>query len=187
MGHCRTKQVRAGLKPPGAAHPPRGVNVAGISVPENEGGRFGAFVATARQRTTDFVRDRRRKRAAKGRKRGVSRALLALLAILFALFFWALSSIFSAPTPGSKLSLDELSTLAHNGRIATATFLDVDNRITGTYVAGSGITGADRNLSPTSPVNVPSAAGEFYADVPSSASLTSALQAELVNGQAMVT
>jgi cell division protease FtsH len=160
--------------------------VAGISVPENEGGGFGAIAAGLRKRATEILRDRSRKRAARGRKRGVSRALLTLLAILLALFFWALSSIFNAPSPGRKLSLDELATLAHNGRIATATFLDVDNRITGTYVAGTGITGADSRLPGTSPVNVPSAAGEFYADVPSSASLTSALQAELVNGQAVV-
>ena len=160
--------------------------MAGVSVPENEGGGFAAFVLTVRQRTTDFLRDRGRKRAAKGRKRGVSRALLALLAILFVLFFWALSTIFSAATPGRKLSLDELTTLSQNGRIATATFLDVDNRITGTYVPGTGVTGGNDRVSPTSPVNDPSAGGEFYADVPSSASLTSALQAQLVNGQANV-
>jgi len=160
--------------------------VTGISMPENAGGRFGAFVVTARQRTAEFVRDRGRKRAARGRKRGVSRLLLALLAILFALFFWALSSIFTAPTPGQRLSMDELTSLAQNGRIATATFLDVDNRITGSYVAGTGITGADPRLPESSPVNQPGSAGQFYADIPSSSSLTADLNRALVAGQATV-
>ena len=161
--------------------------MAGTPLPDDEGNRLVAFVATARQRAATYVRDRGRKKAAKGRKRGVNRALLALLVILFGLFFWSLSSIFNSPTPGTRLSLDELSALAHNHRIAVADFRDVDNRIVGTYVAGDGVTGADPRAPLSSPLNQPSAAGEFYADYPSSASLTLDLERSLVAAQAKVT
>jgi len=161
--------------------------VAGTPLPDDEGNRLVAFVATARQRAATYVRDRGRKKAAKGRKRGVNRALLALLVILFGLFFWSLSSIFNSPTPGTRLSLDELSALAHNHRIAIADFRDVDNRIVGTYVAGDGVTGADPRAPLSSPLNQPSAAGDFYADYPSSASLTLDLERSLVAAQAKVT
>ena len=161
--------------------------MAGTPLPDDEGNRLVAFVATARQRAATYVRDRGRKKAAKGRKRGVNRALLALLVILFGLFFWSLSSIFNSPTPGTRLSLDELSALAHNHRIAIADFRDVDNRIVGTYVAGDGVTGADPRAPLSSPLNQPSAAGDFYADYPSSASLTLDLERSLVAAQAKVT
>jgi cell division protease FtsH len=131
-------------------------------------------------------RDRQRKKAARGRKKGVSRALLALLVVLLGLFFWALNSIFAAPTPGHRISLDELSALAGNQRVATATFRDVDNRIVGTFVAGSGVTGADPRLPATSPVNEPQAEGAYYADYPSSAPLTADLYRALSAGQATV-
>jgi len=121
-------------------------------MPEDGNGGFSALLATARQRTGQFLRDRSRKRAAKGRKRGVSRALLALLVVLLGLFFWALTSIFNAPAPGAKLSIDELTAMAANHRINTATFLDVDNRIVGTYSAGDGQVGANPLAPAGSPV-----------------------------------
>ena len=160
--------------------------MAGTPLPDDEGNRLVALIATARQRAATYVRDRGRKKAARGRKRGVSRVLLALLVVLFGLFFWSLSTIFQSPTPGTKLSLDELAALAGNHRIATADFRDVDNRIVGTYVAGTGVTGADPRAPLSSPVNQPSAAGQFYADYPSSASLTLDLERTLVNAQATV-
>jgi cell division protease FtsH len=152
-----------------------------------EGGNgFAALLAAARQRTSQFLRDRSRKRAAKGRKRGVSRALLGLLVVLLGLFFWSLSSIFNAPTGGTKFSIDELATMAANHRIATATFLDVDNRIVGTYGPGEEAPGLDTHVPATSPINNPLATGRFYADYPSSASLTSDLNRTLVNAKALV-
>jgi cell division protease FtsH len=153
---------------------------------DRDGGGIAGFVTTTQQRARDAWRDRKRKRAAKGRKRRFSGALLALLVILLGLFFWALQSIFSAPTPGQRLGLDEVATLAGNARISAATFRDEDNRIVGTYVAGTGQTNADPSLPATSPVNDPVATGQFYADYPSSAPLTADLYRALVGGGATV-
>jgi cell division protease FtsH len=160
--------------------------VAGTSLADD---RANPAVDAARrvgQAVTQTWRDRQRKRAARGRKRGFSRALLVLLAVLLGLFFWSLEGIFSAPAPGRQLSLDELAGLASHNRVASATFRDVDNRIVGSYVAGSGRTGEDPRLPATSPVNQPSATGEFYADYPSSAPLTSDLYRTLSAGDATV-
>ncbi len=161
--------------------------MAGTPMSDDEGNRLVALLGTARQRSAQYLRDRSRKRAAKGRKRGFNRGLVALLVVLLGLFFWSLSSIFSSPSPGTRLSLDELSALASNHRIAAADFRDVDNRIVGTYVAGDGTTGLYPQAPLSSPINQPSAAGAFYADYPSSASLTLDLERSLVNAQAKVT
>jgi cell division protease FtsH len=80
------------------------------------------------------LRERKRRAAAKGRKRGFNRALLALFVVLLGAFFWLISDVFSAPAPGEKLTLDRLNTLAANHQIATATFLNEDNRIVGRFV-----------------------------------------------------
>ena len=61
--------------------------MAGTPLPDDEGNRLVALVSSTRQRSAQFLRDRNRKRAAKGRKRRVSRALLALLVVLLGLFF----------------------------------------------------------------------------------------------------
>jgi cell division protease FtsH len=132
-------------------------------------------------------RDRQRKRAARGRKRGFSRALLLLLAILLGLFFWALHGIFTAGQVGRQISLDELTALAANNRVATATLRDVDNRVVGTYVAGTGVTDAKPNFPSTSPINEPLATGQFFADYPQSAPLTADLFRALTSGGAKVT
>jgi cell division protease FtsH len=160
--------------------------VAGTPMPEDGSRGAAALVQQARQRVSQAWRDRQRKKAARGRKRGFSRALVALLLVLLGLFFWALNSLFSAPALGHRLSLDELSALASNNRIATATFRDVDNRIVGTYVAGNGVTGADVRLPATSPVNEPLSQGTYYVDYPSSASLTSDIERSLIAGNAVV-
>jgi cell division protease FtsH len=112
-----------------------------------------------------FVRERRRRAAAKGRKRGFNRALVALFVVLLGVFFWLLSNIFNAPTPGQKVTLDQLTALAANHQVSTATFLDEDNRIVGTYVDQDGGNEA-----------------RFYVDYSQNASVTSdiykALQAD---------
>ncbi|MDQ1695126.1 MAG: cell division protease FtsH [Frankiaceae bacterium] len=160
--------------------------MAGTPMPEDSGNRGLTIVRQVPQRLSQVWRDRQRKRAARGRKRGVSRALIGLLVILLGLFFLALNSIFSAPAPGQRLGLDELSTLASNNRVVSATFRDVDNRIVGTFVAGTGVTNADPRLPASSPVNQPATAGQFYADYPQSAPLTADLYRGLNAGGAAV-
>jgi cell division protease FtsH len=156
--------------------------VAGTTLPEAGDRSVAAVAGQLRQRVGQAWRDRQRKRAARGRKRGISRALLALLVILLGLFFWALNVLFSAPAPGARLSLDQLAALAGNNRIAVATFRDVDNRIVGHYVAGAGVYGEEPRLPDTAPINDPSSEGDFYADYPSSAPLTADLSRTLVAG-----
>src|SRR3954466_1069369 len=153
---------------------------------DGDGNRLVEAARQLPQRVVQAHRDRQRKRAARGRKRGFNRALLALLVVLLGLFFWSISSIFSAPAPGRQLSLDEMSSLVANHRVATATFRDVDNRIVGDFVAGDGVTNADPRLPASSPVNNPNASGQYYADYPSSAPLTSELYRALAAGQATV-
>ena len=160
--------------------------MAGTTMSDTGESRFAGVIGQARTHVAQYWRDRQRKRAARGRKRGFSRVLVALLLILLGLFFWAINSLFAAPTPGAKITLDELSALAGKNRIAAASFRDVDNRIVGTYVAGEGATGADPRLPATSPINNPSSSGEFYTDYPSSAPLTAELYRTLNAGQATV-
>jgi cell division protease FtsH len=161
--------------------------VAGTTMSDaDERSSFVDVIGQARTRVAQFWRDRQRKRAARGRKRGFNRALVALLVILLGLFFWAINSLFSAPAPGTKISLDELAALASKSRITTATFRDVDNRIVGRFVAADGASGTDPRLPATSPINNPASAGEFYTDYPSSAPLTAELYRTLNAGQAVV-
>src|SRR3954470_6420145 len=87
-----------------------------------------------------WFRERRRRAAAKGRKRGFNRALVALFVVLLGVFFWLIGQVFNAQTPGEKLTLDRLSALTANRQITSATFLDEDNRIVGTYVNPDGAT-----------------------------------------------
>src|SRR3954452_8877988 len=87
-----------------------------------------------------WFRERKRRAAAKGRKRGFNRALVALFVVLLGVFFWLIGQVFSAPASGQKLTLDELSALAANHQISTATFLDEDNRIVGRFVDPDGAT-----------------------------------------------
>src|SRR3954463_1708369 len=110
----------------------RGVTVPGTTETEPTDNRVLAFARQARDGAVQRWRDRQRKRAARGRKRGFSRALLLLLAILLGLFFWTLHGIFTASqSNGRQISLDELTALAANHRVATATLRDVDNRVVG--------------------------------------------------------
>ncbi|HET7530962.1 MAG TPA: ATP-dependent zinc metalloprotease FtsH [Mycobacteriales bacterium] len=160
--------------------------MAGTTLPEAGDRSVVALAGQARQRISQAWRDRQRKRAARGRKRGFSRALLALLVVLLGLFFWALNVLFAAPTPGTRLSLDQLAALADNNRVTVATFRDVDNRIVGHFSAGSGVYGEEPRLPASAPINDPGAEGDFYADYPSSAPLTAELSRTLVAGGATV-
>jgi cell division protease FtsH len=97
-----------------------------------------AVLTGGRDAVAAWFRERKRRSAAKGRKRGFNRALVALFLVLLAVFFWLISEVFSAPAPGQKLTLDQLNALAANHQIATATWLDEDNRIVGRYVDANG-------------------------------------------------
>jgi cell division protease FtsH len=135
------------------------------AVPEPSRRSVGSVLSQARQRASEWLRDRKRRSAAKGRRRAVNRALLALFVVLLGAFFWLLHVIFSAPTTGEKLTLDQLNTLAASRLVATATFLDEDNRIVG------------RVLDPGSTTS-----HRYYVDYSQNASVTSdiyrALQAD---------
>jgi cell division protease FtsH len=110
-------------------------------VPEEAVRRTPAQVLTAVGHAIAIrFRERKRRAAAKGRKKGFNRALVALFLLLLAVFFWLISQVFNAPTPGEKITLDRLSALAANHQISTATLLDVDNRIVGRYVDPDGAT-----------------------------------------------
>ena len=104
-----------------------------------------------------WFRERKRRAAAKGRKRGFNRALVALFVVLLAMFFYLLNSIFSASTPGSQLTINRLLSYSSQHEIYSAVFHDQDNRITGTmdadaigtptfYTDFSGNSGAEAEL-----------------------------------------
>src|SRR5919202_3096255 len=73
-------------------------------------------------------------RKAAGRKRGL---LLAILALPVLIGFYATLLWWSNPhTGGKELRLDQYITLLRQGRVSSATILESDNRITGTYDRG---------------------------------------------------
>jgi cell division protease FtsH len=82
----------------------------------------------------------RRKRKRSSKRKGGSRrtviVILLLLAILLGTFAWAVKYL-TPRTTGTQISLDQLTSLGKEKRIATATFLDEDNRLVGSYVAES--------------------------------------------------
>jgi len=110
-----------------------------ITLPDDSSRRGPVqLIRSAASGLAAWARERKRRSAAKGRRRGFNRGLLALFMVLLGLFFYLLSSIFSAQAPGQRLSLDQLASLAANHQVGTATFLDEDNRIVGQLVNGSG-------------------------------------------------
>jgi len=115
-----------------------------------------------------WFRERKRRSAAKGRKRGFNRALVALFVVLLALFFYLLNSIFSAPAPGSQLSINRLLSYSSQHEIYSAVFHDQDNRITGTM--------------DTEAIGTPT----FYADYSGNAGAESELIKQLVSDGATV-
>jgi len=73
-------------------------------------------------------------RKAKARKKGL---LFAILAMPVLIGFYATLLWWSSPrTGGRELRLDQYITLLRQGRISSATILESDNRITGTYDRG---------------------------------------------------
>jgi cell division protease FtsH len=133
------------------------------------------------------VRGWRRRRKAAGKRSKASLGLLALLLVLFGTFGWALSSVFDAPHAGTRVNLDELTALAKQGRVATATFLDADDRIIGRFMTGDVDTSTvTQGLRANGPAVDGSSAGRFYADIPSSGPLTAELNRTLQAGQASV-
>jgi cell division protease FtsH len=133
------------------------------------------------------VRGWRRRRSAQGKRSKAALGLLALLVVELGAFAWALSTVFASPAPGNKLSLDELTALARQGRVASAKLLDADNRLTGRYTTGE-VTAATvtLRLPGSSPATSGSAAGSYYVDIPSSGPLTADIYRTLTAAQATV-
>ena len=79
----------------------------------------------------------RRRRARQARRRTGARRLTIALAVVVLLllgaFGWALSYL-SPKSDGRQLSLDEIDALAAERRVATASFLDEDNRLEGVFL-----------------------------------------------------
>ncbi len=82
-----------------------------------------------------MMKRRKRERAAKrkGGNRRLAVSLTSALGVLLLLFGWSLVYLFERGVDGRELSLDEMQALSEQGRITKATFLDLDNRIVGTF------------------------------------------------------
>ncbi|HYP24861.1 MAG TPA: ATP-dependent zinc metalloprotease FtsH [Actinomycetota bacterium] len=121
----------------------------------------GSLAPRARRALSSWLLRRRRARA--GRKKTGSRRLLvvltASLVALLGLFAAALAYL-RPPAHGHELTLDELSSLASEGRLEEARFLDADATITGRYSGGAG---------------EPGGSGEFFLAYPSSDAVTAFL------------
>jgi cell division protease FtsH len=124
------------------------------------------------------VRRFRKRRAAAGKRSKAMLGLLAVLAIELGAFTWAVTTVFSAPSPGKRLSLDELTALAKQGRVITAQLLDADDRVTGFFSTGP-VGEPSSRLAPTSPAADGTQYGHYYVDIPSSAPLTADLSRAL--------
>ena len=96
------------------------------------------IAGAVRRAVMTWFRDRKRRNAARGRKRGFNRALVALFVVLLGIFFFLLHDVFSAPAPGEKVTLDKLAALAASHQVSSARFLNEDNRIVGTFVDQNG-------------------------------------------------
>src|SRR5881398_3473333 len=101
---------------------PQGALVAITSVPDDGARRTPKQIVTgAGHAVASWYRERKRRSAAKGRKKGFNRGLVALFLVLLGVFFLLVSQVFSAPTPGEKITLDKLSVLAANHQVSSAT------------------------------------------------------------------
>ena len=90
--------------------------------PGPRGQRLGAVRAA--------YRGWRRRRSAQGKRSKVAVGLLALLVLLLSTFAWALATVFAAPAPGTRLSLDQLTACPSRAG-SPATLLDADDRLIG--------------------------------------------------------
>ena len=90
----------------------------------------------AKQRFEEWRLRRRRRRSSKKKNTGRTTTFI-LLAVVVALFgaFAASLNYLTPKSEGQEISIDELSALADEERIATATFRDEDNRLVGTFIA----------------------------------------------------
>ena len=117
---------------------------------------------------------RRRARSARRRPagRGFTLALLAALIALLAAFFWCLSYL-SPDAPGTRLALDQLQSLARQGRVVDATFHDEDARVVGSYRS---VPAAAAGQPAPAPVpGLPTGEGEYWTSYPSGGAVTANL------------
>jgi len=128
------------------------------------------------------VRGWRRRRAAQGKRSKAALGLLLLLALELGAFAWAVSTVFASPAPGTQLKLTELTALARQGRIVSATLLDADNRLTGEFKA-SGERAPGQGPDPVSAI---STSGSYHVDIPSSGPLTAEIYRALSAAKATV-
>ena len=84
-----------------------------------------------------YMLRRKRARVARKKRAGSRKATIMLalvLALLFGAFGWS-QSYLTTPAEGAEVSIDQLKALAKEDRIASATFLDEDNRLVGRFTA----------------------------------------------------
>jgi hypothetical protein len=112
--------------------------------------------------------------------------LVAVLLLELGSFTWAITTVFSAPSPGREVSLDELRGLASQGRVITARLLDADDRVTGFFSTGPVGVPSPR-WAPSSPAADGTQYGYYHVDIPSSAPLTADLSRVLQAADATFT
>src|SRR5688500_11499102 len=84
-----------------------------------------------------YMLRRKRARVARKKRAGSRKATIMLalvLAMLFGAFGWS-QSYLTTPAEGVEVSMDQLKALAKEDRIASATFLDEDNRLVGRFTS----------------------------------------------------
>ncbi len=108
-----------------------------------------------------WVLRRRRARAAKRKMatRKTTIVLTLIVILLLAAFAWSLNYL-TPRSDGMELTIDQLSALAEENRIETATFLDEDNRLVGTFVAESILPEPKPKKEPKKDANGADAKGE---------------------------
>ena len=90
-----------------------------------------------KRQVKQYMLRRKRARVARKKRAGSRKATIMLalvLALLFGAFGWS-QSYLTTPAEGIEISIDQLKALAKEDRIASATFLDEDNRLVGRFTA----------------------------------------------------
>ena len=103
---------------------------------DSTGAASGGPLGDAKQRFEEWRLRRRRRRSSKKKNTGRTTTFV-LLFVVVALFgaFAASLNYLTPKSTGQEISIDELSALADEERIETATFRDEDNRLVGTFIA----------------------------------------------------
>jgi len=104
-----------------------------IPIPPTKPGALDAY----KRKVDEWRLRRRRTKNAKGRRATSKRStivLIGILVLLFAAFAWSVNYL-TPKARGQEITIDQLSALAAQNRIATAEFRDEDNRLVGTFVA----------------------------------------------------